>query len=226
MSCNFKIILTGASGLIGSAIADALYKSGMNLVLACKRSQKLQDRYLSDDKSKRAYFWYRDLTNEKACRELVEYAVQQMGGVDVLINCAGVFNFSALEEMTYSRITDTISTNLLAPIYLTHLVLPYIKTSACPIIVNISSIAGFSSLPEGACYAASKWGLNGFIHSIREELRKKSIHICNISPCQVKTLSHHSDTAIRTIAPENIANAVILVLSYVQKTSSSIDVVL
>lgn len=92
--CKLKVILTGASGLIGCAIANEFQQSEIKIVLAGKNKKKLQDTYLNREKFGGYYFWSGDLSDDKACRELVAYAVQHMGGVDILINCAGVFNFS------------------------------------------------------------------------------------------------------------------------------------
>ncbi|MDL4454755.1 SDR family oxidoreductase [Klebsiella michiganensis] len=226
MPCKLKVILTGASGLIGCAIANEFQQSEIKIVLAGKNKKKLQDTYLNREKFGGYYFWSGDLSDDKACRELVAYAVQHMGGVDILINCAGVFNFFSPKDTTYSQMFDTLNINLLAPIYLSHLVLPYLRASSCPIIINISSIAGSSSLPDSSCYAASKWGLNGFTYSFRAALRKERIPICNISPSQIETLSQHSVSGISSLTPQDIAAAVMLVLTHVKKTGSSIDLVL
>jgi len=221
-----RVILTGASGVIGCAIATALLSSTTKLVLAGKDPLKWPKKFQIRAMSERLFLWSGDLTDESACRDLLSCAVAHMAGVDVLINCAGVFNFASIEDVTYRQLSTTLNVNLLVPIYMTHLVLPRLKASSCPTIINISSLAGRASVPDGICYAASKWGLNGFSYSLRDALVKDAISVCTLSPGQVATLSPSPPPPQKTITPEDVADAVKIVLSQVQKTHCSIDLTL
>ncbi|MFK0380261.1 SDR family oxidoreductase [Pandoraea sp. NPDC090278] len=223
-----KIIVTGASGLVGSAISRRLFASGAKLVIAGRNRQKLYNGGLDAESTSDTspYAWSGDLRDESACRNLIEYSVRAMDGIDVLINNAGVFHFSAFEELDHAAIAELMCINVLVPAYLTRLALPYLKASKNAVVVNISSLAGQASLPGGAAYAASKWALQGLSHSIREELRDVSVRVCTISPCQVEVLHNHSTGTARTITPECIANAVALLLAHTEGSAASLDLIL
>lgn len=225
MLSGLKILLTGASGLIGSVVARQLIKSGTQLVVAGKDPQKLQICNVYSSSDIPPSLWSGDLSSEENCCRLIDFAANSMNGIDVLINNAGVFHFSALEDTEPPMISDLMSVNIQTPIYLTRLALPYLKASPYAMIVNVSSLAGLSSLPGGACYAATKWALQGFSHSIREELHDIPIRVCTISPNQVDVLQQQPHSAVRVVTPEAVANAIVLVLEHARTSSSSLDVV-
>ncbi|KAG4080794.1 hypothetical protein HA402_009965 [Bradysia odoriphaga] len=225
MLSGLKILLTGASGLVGSAVTQRLIKSGAQLVMAGKDPQKLRNCDIYGSSDNPPHLWSGDLSNEENCRQLVDFAARRMNGIDVLINNAGVFHFSELKDIESSMITDLMSVNIQTPIYLTRLTLPYLKASPHAMVLNISSLAGLSSLPGGACYAATKWALQGFSHSIREELRDIPIRVCTISPSQVEVLQQQPESTVHAITPEAVADTIALVLAHSRTSSVSLDVV-
>ncbi|CCV01588.1 unnamed protein product [Candidatus Paraburkholderia kirkii UZHbot1] len=226
MLSESKIVLTGASGLIGFAIAEHLLKSGAQLVAAGRDRQKLKALVSNSALDHALHVWSGDLASEEACRQLIDFSVTAMGGIDVLINNAGAFNFCTLESVDHRKLAEIMCINVQVPAYLTRLALPYFKATSNAVVLNISSIAGLASLPGGACYAASKWAIQGFSHSIREELRETPVHVCTIAPCQVEVLRPQPESGVRTISPETMANAVALVLEYAHISSASVDLVL
>ncbi|KMZ13833.1 Short-chain dehydrogenase/reductase SDR [Candidatus Burkholderia humilis] len=227
MLSESKIVLTGASGLIGFAIAEHLLKSGAQLVAAGRDRQKLKALTSNSALDHALHVWSGDLASEEVCRQLIDFSVTAMGGIDVLINNAGTFNFCTLESVDHRKLAEILCiNNVQVPAYLTRLALPYFKATSNAVVLNISSIAGLASLPGGACYAASKWAIQGFSHSIREELREMPVHVCTIAPYQVEVLRPQPESGVRTISPETMANAVALVLEYAGTSSASVDLVL
>src|SRR5262249_54835916 len=133
------------------------------------------------------------------------------GRVDVLVNNAGVGSFgSPLHTMDPTKWDTIFNTNLRGVFYMLRAFVPLMISGGGGHIVNISSLAGKNALPNGAAYAASKWGLNGLAYSVAEELRSHNIRVEVVCPGSVDTeLSPHAgkDTS-RMLAPEDVAHVV------------------
>lgn len=225
MLSELKIILTGATGQVGAAIVHSLSDFNIQMVLAGRDIQTLKS-YSMTPYVAHLHTWEGDLSREENCRDLIAFSAASMGGIDILINNAGVFHFSPLENISYSDISEILNINVQAPAYLTQLAIPYLKESKHPVVLNISSLAGLASLPGGACYSSSKWALQGLTHSIREELLKDKIRVCSISPCQIESLYTSPLNNVHTITSEAVAKAVSLTLELACESSLSLDLTL
>jgi short-subunit dehydrogenase len=169
-------IVTGTSRGIGPYIAKSLTKEGVNLVLAARSAQEL-DEVAADLRTDevRVITVPTDLADRAALRSLVAKAEHELGEIDILVNNAGFdwqipFHRLSLEDLEHS-----IQVNLMAPIELTHLLLPGMLDRGRGHIVNISSIAGYVGFPYTEAYAAAKSGLMGFTRTLRADYRGSGV---------------------------------------------------
>ena len=144
---------------------------------------------------------------EKAAAE-VENAHHRL---DILVNNAGVGSFSGpLHEMTPEDWEKVLNTNLRGVFYTIRAFAPIMIRQGGGHIVNISSLAGKNPLPNGAAYAASKWGLNGLSYAVAEELRGKNVRVSVVCPGSVDTSEgwHHGKNSNKMLKPDDIAHVV------------------
>jgi NAD(P)-dependent dehydrogenase (short-subunit alcohol dehydrogenase family) len=136
---------------------------------------------------------------------------KEFGRLDILVNNAGVGSFSSpLHQLEAAEWDRVMNTNLRGVFYCIRAFTPLLKESPNAHIVNISSLAGKNALPNGAVYAASKWGLNGLTYSVAEELRGYGIRVSAVCPGSVDTdLSPHAgkDKA-KMLKASDVAHAV------------------
>lgn len=188
-------LVTGASSGIGEATALALAAEGARVTIAARRMDRL------DELAKRihqqggeALALEIDVTDESQAREMVRRTKEQWGRLDILVNNAGVM---LLGPITGANIEDwqrMISLNLLALMYVTHEALPIMQEQGSGHIVNISSVAGRTARAGSGGYNATKWGVNAFSESLRQEVaqRKEHIRVTLIEPGAVATeLTEH-----------------------------------
>lgn len=182
------VLLTGASGGIGEALACQLYAAGARLLLVGRDANKLQllrSRY--QFASGRVALLQADISKIEG-RKKVQLACQRVpGGVSVLINNAGLSDFHFLEQQSPDTIARLIETNLLAPVLLTQNLLPQLKQARQAVIVNIGSTFGSIGYPGYAAYCASKFGLRGFSEALRRELADSSVSVCYVAPRATRT---------------------------------------
>ena len=176
-------LVTGASTGIGRAVAQALAREGMNLVLAARSADTLRDvaRELSTT-SVRAIDVPTDVSDPRAVEKLVERSADEFGAIDVLVNNAGIEAFREYHELEISAITQTIDVNLTAGLVLARLVLPHMLREGRGHIVNMSSTAGKHGPAYGGAYGATKAGLIAFTESLRGEYRGTGISASVICP--------------------------------------------
>jgi short-subunit dehydrogenase len=186
-----RIILTGASEGIGRALALALARSKARLVLAARDASRLET--LSREcraAGGEAHAVPTDVANAHDCEWLVGESMRLLGGIDVLVNNAGITmwsRFDALKDLeVFERLLEV---NYLAPVRLTSLALPHLKASK-GLMVAVSSLAGLTGVPERTAYAASKHALVGFCDSLRIELAGSGVDITVVAPDFVVTESH------------------------------------
>jgi 3-oxoacyl-[acyl-carrier protein] reductase len=187
-------VVTGAGRGIGAAIAKRLASLGAETVLCGRTRQPLEStaEQISGDKGK-AETVQCDVTDLRAVEELAKHVNARHGRVDILVNNAGIGGFGGpLHEMPPHSWDEVLNTNLRGVYYCIRAFAPSMIRTGGGHIVNISSLAGKNALPNGAAYAASKWGLNGLSYSVAEELRAHNIRVSVICPGSVDTeLSPH-----------------------------------
>ena len=181
------ILLTGASGGIGQAIAQRLAAQGARLILVGRSTQQLNALARSLNVFANAGFVLQaDLTSHSG-RETIRTALLALQEpLDALINCAGVNLFGMLEDNDPEAIEQMIATNVTAPILLTRLALPFLNKKTGRII-NIGSSFGGLGYPGFSAYCASKFALRGFSEALRRELSDGNIQVAHLAPRATNT---------------------------------------
>ena len=178
-------IVTGASRGIGLAIAEALAAAGASVAITGR-----DDAALEAARAKlgpRALALRADVQDEQQARRAVDEAAQRFGGLDVLVNNAGVGVFAPVADMTPAQWREVIETNLSGVFYCCHAAIPHLRRGGGGWIINISSLAGKNAFVNGAAYCASKSGLNAFSEALMQEVRHDNIRVSYVMPGSVST---------------------------------------
>lgn len=180
------IVLTGATGGIGNALAVALANAGAHLILVGRDQQKLELLRSSLAPGFRSHIIFiADLTEAKSRALLATQCRQQ--GIDILINNAGNSHFGLLRETADSTITEMLMMNLEVPILLTKALLPELIKTDSGLVVNIGSAFGSIGYPGFSIYCGTKFGLRGFSEALRRELADTGVNVLHISPRSTQT---------------------------------------
>jgi len=192
---NKRILLTGATGGIGQILAKLLTKKGAILALVGRDMQKLNalQSSIHADGGKAVCIEV-DLSKEGASQLVANVALQKLGGVDILINNAGVLDFIAFEDQTEVRIAQMIHTNVIALIQLTRAIIPDFQAKNQGHFVFVGSIFGSLGFPHFATYCATKFAVHGFSQALRRELVGTSIGVTYIAPRGIKTPMNDANT--------------------------------
>ncbi len=202
-----KVLLTGASGGLGHAIARALAARGANLVLTGRRVDSLSA--LADEVSGQA------LACDLSSREDVSRLIESVGPVDILVSNAAHPASGLLTELDPEQIDRMLEVNLRAPIALARALAPEMAARGRGHMVFISSLAGKAASSSSSIYSATKFGLRGFALGLREDLRAAGIGVSVVLPGFIRDAGMFAEADIElprgvgTRSPEEVANAVI-----------------
>jgi len=182
------VIVTGASSGIGRELAVALAARGARLALAARDTSALAEAVAECEKAGgRAIAIAADVGDEAACRHLVEETIAAFGGVDVLVNNAGISMWGRFDELEdLSMVERIMRVNYLGSVYCTRYALPHLKATK-GLIVAISSLTGKFGVPTRSAYAASKHAMQGFFDSLRVELMGAGVDVLVVAPGFVAT---------------------------------------
>jgi short-subunit dehydrogenase len=205
-----SVLLTGATGGIGGAIARELAGRGCALTLTGRREAELAR--LVGELGPPARGLAANLTNLAELRELLD----QAGPVDVLVACAGVDIPQDLADATDEAVEEAIRINLLAPAALSRAVVASMKQRGAGHIVFIGSVAGLVATPiNSSVYTATKWGLRGLGLALRQELHGTGIGVSTVFPAGVRDAGMFARTGMilpwyaGTSSPQQVAQAVV-----------------
>jgi NAD(P)-dependent dehydrogenase (short-subunit alcohol dehydrogenase family) len=160
-----------------------------------------------------------DVSDADDVRAFFEFADQNLGGLDILINNAGVGYFSNVADTSLEDWHKTVGTNLNGAFYCSREALQRFRKRGGGFIVNISSLAGRYPMPRGGAYNASKFGLNGFSEAMMLDHRYDNVRVCSILPGSVDTeFDGKSSGADWKIAPQDLADIVLTVLRMPERT--------
>ena len=209
---NKVALITGGGRGIGAAIARRMAALGATTII-CARSLNRLDETARDIRNAggRCESMPCDLTDWNSVAKLAQQVQHEFGRTDILINNAGVGGFGGpLQNLPIEKWDSILNTNLRGVFYMVRAFVPQLVQAGGGHIINISSIASKNPLPNGAAYAASKWGLNGLSYSIAEELRGQNIRVSVICPGSTHTeLSPHEGKSVeKMLQPEDVAHAV------------------
>lgn len=183
-----SIVVTGASSGIGRELAVALARRGAFLTLAARSIEALEETAQACRAAGgRALAVRCDVSRKDDCDALVAAAVAEYGGVDALVNNAGISMWGRFEELSDLSVAERImQVNYLGALYCTHAALPHLKARR-GLVVAISSLTGKAGVPTRSAYAASKHAMQGFFDSLRIELRDTGVDVLVVSPGFVAT---------------------------------------
>jgi short-subunit dehydrogenase len=194
------VIVTGASAGIGKLLATELAKRGAKLVLAARDGKALAEVVDACGGAGHAIAVPTDVAEPTQCERLVAKAVEAFGGVDVLVNNAGISMWARFEEITDLSVFDRLMrVNYLGAVYCTHYALPWIKQRR-GLLVAVSSLTGKTGVPTRSAYGATKHAMQGFFDALRVELRGTGVDVLVVSPGFVAT-----DIRARALGPSGKA---------------------
>jgi len=183
-----RLLITGASQGIGRALADLAARRG-GKVLAAARSADLLTELSAAVHSAGGILEAvpADIISPQDRRRLLEEAIQRLGGLDILINNAGIGATGHLIDADPGRLRKILEVNFFALAELTRTFLPLLRQGHRPAIVNISSVAGKRALPARSEYSASKFAVQGLSEALRAELAKDGIDVLVVNPGLTQT---------------------------------------
>lgn len=193
-------LVTGASSGIGEATAIALAAEGAAVAIGARRVDRLEalQRKLAADGG-RVHALALDVTDESACRDAVERSRAELGGLDIVVNNAGVMLLGRILGADTEDWRRMINTNVLGLMYMTSAVLPHLVEQGSGDIVQVSSVAGRIARLGSGVYNASKWAVNAFSESLRQEVTERGVRVTLIEPGAVATelTDHITDEQVR-----------------------------
>jgi NADP-dependent 3-hydroxy acid dehydrogenase YdfG len=198
-------LVTGASSGIGAATARALGLEGAAVAVAARRADRL-DALVAELETggARAIAIELDVTDEASCRAAVATTVARFGGLDLLVNNAGLMLIGPVDGAQTEDWRRMLATNTLGLMYMTHAALPEMLDLEVADIVNVSSVAGRTTSPGAAVYNATKWAVNGFSESLRQEVTTRGVRVSLVEPGAVGTelTSHITDAGAKAAAED------------------------
>jgi len=212
-----SILITGASGGIGSAIARQLAQRGASLILVNRDREKLEAFAAELGMIGGSVLALTgDLAVPGEAAEVVNRAIKKAGSIDILINCAGVQNFGFFAEESATATAHLFNVNTIAPIAMANAVLPNMLKNGKGQIVNVGSVFGSIGFPCFATYSASKFALRGFSEALRRELTGTGVGVTYVAPRFTRTAFNRSVVArmantlkMNQDEPESVAASVI-----------------
>ena len=165
-----RAIVTGASSGIGAATTRALEEAGARVFTGSRREGNL------------------DVTDPDSCRAFVDAALERLGGVEILVNNAGLSRGrDPVWESKEEDEREVVETNVLGLMRMTRLCVPHLVASGAGHIVNLGSVAGIWAYPNGSSYVASKFAVHGYTRALRDDLHGKPVRVTNVAPGLVET---------------------------------------
>lgn len=177
---NKVVAVTGGTDGIGKALVDLLLSQGAKVATCGRHHDKLYNLQ-TEYPSYPLHTVVADVSNENDCRHFIESTVKIFGGIDILINNAGVSMRALLKETSIDVIRKVMDVNFFGTVYCTKYALNSIIERK-GIIVGVSSIAGYRGLPGRSGYSASKFALQGWLEAIRTELLDEGVHVMWVCP--------------------------------------------
>jgi short-subunit dehydrogenase len=211
-----RVLITGGAGGIGAAIGSALLAEGAAVLLADMNEPALEaaEQRLAAV-SPNVDIVVANLTDAASRSALCRRACQWRGGINVLINNAGVNHFGLYDELGSAHIEQTVAINVLAPMLLTHGLLAHLKAQPEAHVLNVGSVFGNIGYPGYAAYSASKFAIRGFTEALRRELADTNVKLHYVAPRATRTSINTSaveqmnaELKVKMDAPEVVGQAV------------------
>jgi 3-oxoacyl-[acyl-carrier protein] reductase len=206
-------LITGGSRGIGLATAQAMLAQGAAVAITGTHESSLsaaQDALTAEAPADRVLAIRADVRHDEEVASAMARVVATFGGLDVLVNNAGVGVFKPVSEMSVEEWHKVMDTNLSGVFYCCHAALPLLRKRGGGWIINVSSLASRNAFVNGAAYCASKSALNAFSESLMQEVRYDGIRVAYVLPGSVKTdFSGPSGTKLEgVLLPEDVAQVI------------------
>ena len=219
-------LVTGGSRGIGFAIARALLERGAKVAITATSDATLQAgaAALKAVSEAAAVLPIRaDVRRHDQVEQAIDTAVRHFGGLDVLVNNAGVGVFRSVADMSVEEWHRVIETNVNGVFYSCHAALPHLRARGGGWIISVSSLAGVNSFPEAAAYCASKAALNAFSESLMQEVRQDGIRVSYVMPGSVRTdfMGTPGQNDEWKLAPEDVAQVVVDLIAHPSRSLPS-----
>jgi len=219
-------VVTGSSKGIGYAIAEALVRSGMSVVVSARKAGDVSQaaERLTALGQGRALGIPCDVRVPAAVGELVNRTVAEFGGLDILVNNAGIGAFGPVGDLSVEQWEAVIQTNLSGVFYCCRAAIPELRRRGGGWIINLASLAGKNAMLGGTAYNASKFGLVGFSEALMLDLRYDNIRVSYLMPGSVAShFNEHTPGPADAwkIQPEDIARVVLDLLAMPARTMAS-----
>jgi 3-oxoacyl-[acyl-carrier protein] reductase len=208
-------LVTGGSRGIGFAIAEALAAAGNSVAITGRDSETLERA--SHALGERILALRADVQDERDVAKAFEQTVSTFGGLDIVVNNAGVGLFGSVAEMTPGQWRQVIDTNLSGVFYCCRAAIPHLKRRGGGWIINISSLASKNPFPNAAAYCASKSALNAFTEVLMQEVRHDNIRVSCVLPGSVATgFGGRGDAGAAEwkLSPRDVAQAVMDLIAH------------
>lgn len=205
-----KVLITGGSSGIGRVTAKELISMGAIVSITGRNKEKLE-RVASEINAIPIHL---DVSKYNTIAVKTLDAFHSMGGIDVLVNNAGIGEFAKLEDIKISQFENIFATNVFGLTMLTQEVVKFFKTQQHGTIINIGSSAATSGFPSGSVYSASKFALRGLTECWRHELRRDNIRVILVNPSEVTTAFNNKNRTEREVQdnklrPSEISHVII-----------------
>jgi len=187
-------LVTGASSGIGEATALVLAQAGAAVAVAARRKDRLDDLVRRiEQKGGRAVAFESDVTDRAQAEAVVQNTVTELGRLDTVINNAGVMLLGRIEDAPIEEWDRMVDLNVKGVLYVAHAALPHLLAAAdqpprrVADLVNISSVAGRVARLGSGVYNLTKWGVNAFSESLRQEFTRRHVRVSLVEPGATKT---------------------------------------
>jgi len=219
---NKTCLVTGSTRGIGRAIARMLLQEGARVMISGRTPESVERALAAyaPDAGNKVIGKAADLRNYGEVEELFRHVDGSLGGLDVLVNNAGVGLFGSVGELSVDDWKKTMETNLYGSFYCSRMALQRFGTGGGGFIVNISSLAGAHAFAGGAAYNASKFGLTGFSEALMQDVRSRNVRVSYVMPGSVATeFGGGAATGMDwKVAPEDVAEVVRMILKMPART--------
>ena len=192
-------LITGVSSGFGRQLTEQLLQRGDSVVGTVRDTGKVADLIDSFPRAFRAEVL--DVTDTAAVREVVDRSFARLGRVDVVVSNAGYGLFGAAEELSDRQVDQMIATNLVGSIQLIRAALPHLRTQGGGRIIQISSYGGQVAFPGNSMYYATKWGIEGFVEAVAQEVASFGIGMTIVEPGGARTEFRYGSAQVATLTP-------------------------
>ncbi len=193
-------LITGVSSGFGRELAQQLLARGDRVVGTVRRRDAVAD--LAEQHPDAFRVEVLDVTDVPAIREVVDRSFAELGRVDVLVSNAGYGLFGAAEELSDAQIDHMVATNLVGSIQLIRAVLPHLRAQGGGRIIQLSSYGGQVAFPGNSLYHATKWGIEGFVEAVAQEVAGFGIGMTLVEPGGARTEFRYGSAQVAELIPD------------------------